>query len=294
MFRKLIKNKFPKDAHDSFRKHRNALNRIIKQLKINYYQSRVNDNKNDSAKLWKIIRELANISKNKINKSVYVENCNNADEAAEKFNQHFITIGKNLAEKIIPPSLEEKRQFYHNNIASQHCTAHSFYMSPATPSEVFELIKSLVVRKGIRTNDINTNCIKLANCVLAPIISNIFNLAIISGEFPDELKIAEVKAIYKKGDPLDCSNYRPISLLSQFAKIFEKLIHVRLYNYLKKYNLLSPHQFGFQQNSSTSHAICDIYENLLNNADNGMYSCCVFLDLSKAFDTIDHNLLLKK
>ena len=86
----------------------------------------------------------------------------------------------------------------------------------------------------------------------------------------------------------------PISLLSQFNKIFEKLLHSRIYSYLSKFKLFSERQFGFRKNYSTSLAMCNIYDELLNNVDEGRYSCCIFLDLSKAFDSVQQDILLCK
>ena len=119
-----------------------------------------------------------------------------------------------------------------------------------------------------------------------------FNLYVSVGVFPQYLKIAEVIPIFKKGDKNKTTNYRPISLLSQLDKLFEKKIYSRISAFLEKYNLLSETQFGFRKNFSTIHAVSHIYENLLENVDHDRYSCCLFLDLSKAFDTVDHEILL--
>ena len=100
--------------------------------------------------------------------------------------------------------------------------------------------------------------------------------------------------IFKKGDRSKATNYRPISLLSQFDKILEKTIYHRLLNFLEKYQLLNKVQFGFRQNSSTIQAISKIYDEIVQNIDQDLYTCFIFFDLSKASDTVDHDILLEK
>ena len=116
----------------------------------------------------------------------------------------------------------------------------------------------------------------------------------VKGVYPNSLKVAQVIPIHKKGDKSACPNYRPISLLSQFNTIFEKMLHHRLYSYLQDFELLNGHQFGFKPNSSTSLAVESIYSDLLHNHENGLFTCSLFIDFSKAFDTVNHNILIKK
>ena len=124
--------------------------------------------------------------------------------------------------------------------------------------------------------------------------SDKLDLRIETGVFPNCLKIAEVIPIYKKRDQNMPTNYRPISLLSQFDKFFEKMLFSRLFSYLDKNQLLSKNQFRFRPNSSIQFAKSTIHDKLIKNIDNGLYTCCIFLDLSKAFDTVNHKVLLWK
>ena len=110
----------------------------------------------------------------------------------------------------------------------------------------------------------------------------------------DRFKIAQVIPLFKGGNKEDPNSYRPISLLPAIGKLLEKLIFTRLIKFFSKYNVLSSHQFGFRSSFSTELAVIDIHEKLLNNLDNGLSSCAIFLDLAKAFDSVDHSILLRK
>ena len=212
----------------------------------------------------------------------------NSKEIAEEFNNFFVNIGNSMA-KFIPPV-----DYIFPPITSCSGLSNSIFLEPFTPNEVNEIIRALTDRKARRQLDPETKFIKYANPVISVYLSQLFNLRISTGVFSDSLKIAEVIPIFKKGNVDIPTNYRPISFLSQFSKIFEKLLYKRINSYLDKYNLLSNKQFGFRQNLSIAHAIGIIYHKLIQNLDNNLYNCCIFLDLSKAFDTVDHNILIWK
>ena len=114
------------------------------------------------------------------------------------------------------------------------------------------------------------------------------------GCYPDLLKIAQIIPVHKKGKKDDCSNFRRISLLCNFNRIFEKIIYCRLSKYLDKYNILNFNQYGFRKRHCTSMAIYDILESKLKDRDKSKVTCAIYLDLSKAFDTVDKTILLKK
>ena len=121
-----------------------------------------------------------------------------------------------------------------------------------------------------------------------------FNSCITQGVFPDAYKIAQVIPLYKGGGREKCDSYRPISLLPAIGKLLEKLIAQRLVRYFDAYDMFSPHQFGFRAKFSTEHAVLDIHEKILNNLDKRLNTCAIFLDLAKAFDSVSHNILLRK
>ena len=124
-------------------------------------------------------------------------------------------------------------------------------------------------------------------------IADIFNHSIDSGIFPEKLKMGRVIPLYKEGAHNDVSNYRPITTLSVFSKIFEKHVHKRMTSFISQYNLIKPNQFGFQKNKCTSDAILDFMENVYDSFNDNQHYLAIFLDFSKAFDTISHEILLK-
>ena len=125
-------------------------------------------------------------------------------------------------------------------------------------------------------------------------LNQISNLSLSTGQHPDILKISKTIPIYKKGSRLLVSNYRPISLLSNINKIIEKIVFTRLCNFLEKHKCLYDLQFGFRTKHSTNHALIDITENIRQSLDNKHIACGIFVDLQKAFDIVNHDILIKK
>ena len=239
-----------------------------------------------------LVNELANIkTKSRTDPNELItedgEILASSNEIAEGLNEHFANIGPKMAELISPVNDSIRMP------CNKSCK-NSFFLTPSTSYEIINVIDSLSTKKATRSKDLETKFLKLSKFIIAPILSKLINMCFETGVLPNCLKIAEVVPIFKKGDRSKVTNCRPISLLSQFDKILEKTIYHRLIHFLEKYQLLNKVQFGFRQNSSTIQAISKIYDKIVQNIDHDLYTCCIFLNLSKAFDTVDHDILLEK
>ena len=160
--------------------------------------------------------------------------------------------------------------------------------------EINDLIAHLDETKTNDSYDIPVKLIKLARHTISLSVSLIANSSFENGIFPQKLKFAKITPIHKGKSKLEFTNYRPISILPLFSKLLEKAMHLRLIKFLDKHKILFKHQFGFQKNKSTTLAILDLYTKLVENIEGKRFSCCIFLDFSKAFDTVNHKILLDK
>ena len=142
------------------------------------------------------------------------------------------------------------------------------------------------------TDKIPPKVVKWGAPVLIPILTKLFNKCLVGGIYPDDLKIARVIPIFKGGIKNLIPSYRPISILTQLNRIFEKILRDRLYNFMR--DKLYRKQFGFRPKNSTEHPVLDLKENILENCSKKLISCILFLDLKKAFDTVNHDILLQK
>jgi hypothetical protein len=170
-----------------------------------------------------------------------------------------------------------------------------FSLNPTTPHEVAQCIKELKSKACPDIDGISTRVLKNCSTQLVPVLCKLINDSFSTGIFPDQLKLAKVIPIYKgKGSSADVNNYRPISILPTFSKVFESIVKRRLIKFLSANELLNGAQHGFLPNRSTETAILDFTKTVLQALDSGNKVTGVFLDLSKAFDSVDHALLAEK
>ena len=191
-------------------------------------------------------------------------------------NNHFASVGPNLAAKI-PQS-----QTHFSSYLPKSSTLGSFAFQPLTPSEVELEIVSTPHNKAYGLFSCPIRMLKCTSKVISKPLCKIINDSVTSGVFPSRLKHAKVIPIYKNEDVTDPNNYRPISLLSVFNRITEKLIYRQLKSFLEDRNMLYHSQYGFRERRSTEHALIDIINQIQTNFDKGIYTCGIFIDLKKS------------
>ena len=207
---------------------------------------------------------------------------------AEGFNNYFSSIAKKLQPRSNPGDHNFSEYLREPN-------ERNFIFRSVDLEEMILIINSLDNNKASGPNSIPTEILKLIKANISYPLTELINMSFALGEYPDQLKIAEVIPVFKnKGDHLLIENYRPISLLSNINKIFEKLVYSRLYSFLNIHNCIYDLQFGFRSNHSTNHALISLTEKIREALDNGQYACGIFIDLQKAFDTVNHDILISK
>ena len=155
------------------------------------------------------------------------------------------------------------------------------------------MTKTFNLNKAIGPNSIPVTILKEIKKEISEPLSSLINLSFDTGDFTNCLKLVKVIPVYKKGDQQECNNYRPISLLSNISKLIEKLLYNRLHKFLNQNKCLFNYQFGFRNHHSTNHALISITEKI-NALDEGKFACGVFIDFQKAFDTVNHKILISK
>ena len=275
--------------------YRNRITTLTRLSKQKYYANYFLANINNMKKTWQVINKLLTNRKRKSHTITALKDprdnnlvTHNPSRIPNILNEHFATIGNKLTMKLSP------RSNYMDYLAKSKSPDSSFLFQPVSPNDVKFQILSLSNNKSHGLYSCPAQLLKCASNIFSPILAEIFNTSISLGAYPSKLKLSKITAIFKSDDETDALNYRPISLLSNFNKIFEKIMYNRMVRFIEEHSILYPSQYGFRKGHSTHHAIIDILEAIQSNMDRRLITCGIFIDLKKAFDTVNHKILLDK
>jgi len=207
---------------------------------------------------------------------------------ANKFNSYFTNIGPELAAGIEIPRNKSFKDYLRQPIMDK------FNFKVVSETDIVKAIDDLKSKSSSGCDGISNKLPKLIKCEISHPIKLIFNQSIASGIFPNSLKIAKVIPLYKKGDATNFENYRPIFILPSMSKILEKVMCKQISNYFSDLKLFYQSQYGFRSLHSTEFAALELVERVISELDNNKIPLNIFLDLSKAFDTLDHEILICK
>ena len=302
LFGKYIRTKSPdykSSLYIEYKTLRNKIIFLIKESKHNFYTHFFNKNKSNIRNLWKGINQIVNLkSKSYDNPTCVLDENGDSLTDPTDISNNFNTYFSSVAETI----LDERKYAGDGNFRKYmpKPLPNSIAVDPVDGNEISLIISKFKTNKATGPTSVPTDILHYLKYDIARPLCWIINISLSSGIHPDKLKIAKVIPIYKKGSKLQACNYRPISLLSNLNKIFEKIVFSRVYSFLDKYGSLYSLQFGFRQNHSTEHALINIIDKIQEtldtnlNSPNKTYACGVFVDFQKAFDTVNHKILLEK
>ena len=266
------------------------LKKVIREAKLKFYQSKFEKYKSNSKETWQTINEIINKKDTKtLPDFMIIENEKVTDKSviANKFNDYFNNIGHQMA-----GAIDVKSDCSFKDYLQTRCFT-TFSFECVSENYIKNTIKNLNSKSSSGHDEISTNLLKQLDILIEP-LTLIVNQSLRTGIFPDKCKISKIIPIYKKNDAYCIENYRPISLLPSMSKIFEKVAFDQLFSYFRNNGYFFKNQYGFKKLHSTEHAILEVVDRITLDLDKGYTPLAIYLDLSKAFDTLDFNILLQK
>ena len=294
LYKKWIKTKKARDE-TKYKSYAKLLKRSLELAEKQYYNNLFDSKINGIKSIWTNINSLINSKQPKCSevKKIIKDGItiDQSTDIANEFNNYFCEISDRLY-----CSNAHVINRVNNDYGSYlgHHYMNSFYCSAVTLSELLNIVHNLKTSKSCVGNSMSASLLK--DCIdhISSPLLYLCNLSFEQGIFPDQLKMARVVPVFKKGSKLIVSNYRPISITNPFGKVLEKMMHSRMMSYLDKFKILYDYQFGFRKNHSTSFAVIDVVNMIQNQLHEGNYVMGIFMDLQKAFDTINFKILLDK
>lgn len=296
---KLFKKVGNNDNYNKFKRKRNEIRCKIKGAKKLFLMNEISEAKQDSKKLWRILsglgyRQKVKSKDSKISLKINGQLMTDQKKVVNCLNEFFITVGENFVKE-----LPAQSDLYEDNLVKEYydncgVAFGGFSFNKIKETTVYKKLSELKCKKATGLDNIPAKFIKDAAHFITPMVTHILNLSICQNKVPAEFKQANNFPLFKKGSRLECNNYRPVSILSSLSKIFEKILFDQIEEYISNLSILYEFQSGFRRLHSTETTILYLTDYIKKGIDKGKLSGMVLLDLRKAFDTVDHNILLLK
>ena len=268
------------------------LKRLIDNAKKAYFQKKFDKYKGDIKNTWQTITEILNRTRSPQNlpDAFLIDNEMTGDPSiiADKFNNLFANVGRRLSEQLTTPDNVNFKDYLRIPVVP------NMSFSQISEEAVMEVLNNLKQKLSCGHDGISSRLLKASKTVVCKPLTLIINQTLTSGIFPDTLKIAKIIPLFKKGDKTLLENYRPISILPAISEIFERIMFNQIHNHFSMHNLFYSGQYGFRANHSTQFAALELIDRITQDLDQGNMPITIFMDLSKAFDTLNHDILIYK
>ena len=283
--------KFPNDENlEIYKSYRRLLNKVLRKTERDYYDAILKQNKTNLKRSWQTIKSVINKSKQSstLPNKFLVNNQEITDkkQIVDNFNKYFVNVGASLANNIQKSDINPT-SYISNTIME------SMYAPNVNETEIIRIIQNLK-SSSPGWDNVSVKVIKHTYHSYIEPLKHLMNLSLIDGVFPNELKIAKIIPIYKQGNYMHMSNYRPVSVLPIFSKILERIMYNRILSFINKHDILYKYQFGFRKGHSTNLALIYLIDKISSAANDNEYIIGTFLDFRKAFDTVNYSILLQK
>ena len=293
LYKQMLKKSCNQHCFDKYKKYNQLLSKVKRNAKRGHYLKVCENFRNNTSKLWRVINEISGTLNDKtgIIDHITIDNIDyfKPKQIANEFGKYFGNIGKKFANKI-PKSLKSASTY----LEKIRQNSSSLFMNLCTTYEIKRLINSLPNKTSSGHNDISNKLLKEICEPLLPALEYIVNESLKLGVFPTVMKLTKVVPLFKSGKSEIVGNYRPISLLMTISKVLEKVVYNRVYRFLTETGQIYECQYGFRSHHSCKHTIGQLVAHVIKNLELRKDTISIFLDLSKAFDSLQHDIILKK